>query len=105
MIGRVWHGYTTLENADIYQTLLQTKVLPDIARRKLLGYRSVQVLRRELEYEVDFITIMWFDSLEQIRAFTGNDYATAHVPEEARRVLKRFDARSQHYELVESIEY
>ncbi|WP_339786185.1 hypothetical protein [uncultured Imperialibacter sp.] len=43
---------------------------------------------------------MYFDSLENIRSFTGDDYETAHVPERARAVLKRFDGKAIHRELV-----
>ncbi|MHA2156607.1 MAG: acyl-CoA dehydrogenase [Candidatus Hodarchaeales archaeon] len=42
---------------------------------------------------------MWFDSLEAIRAFAGEDYEVAVVPPKARRLLSRYDARSQHYEV------
>ena len=44
---------------------------------------------------------MWFDSLESVEAFAGADYETAVVPPKARAVLKRFDARSRHYEVRE----
>ncbi len=105
MVGRIWHGYTTTENAQAYLEVLRSIVLPGIAAKKILGYRSIQVLRRDFGEEVEFVTIMWFDSLENIRAFTGDDYEVAHVPVEARRVLKRFDERSQHYEVVEELRY
>lgn len=105
MIGRIWHGYTTPENADAYLTILKSEVLPGIAAMKIVGYRSIQVLRRPLVDEIEFITIMWFDSLENVKAFTGEDYETAHVPAAARKVLKRFDSRSQHYDLIHELHY
>jgi heme-degrading monooxygenase HmoA len=105
MIGRIWHGYTTRANAQPYFDVLRSSVLPGIAAKKISGYRSIQVLRRDLGDEIEFITIMWFDSLENVRAFTGDEYEVAHVPPEARRVLKRFDERSQHYEVVEELHY
>jgi hypothetical protein len=40
-----------------------------------------------------------------VKAFTGEDYEAAYVPDAARKVLKRFDARSQHYEVRESRDY
>jgi hypothetical protein len=49
--------------------------------------------------EVEFVTIMWFDSLDAVRAFAGDDYEVAVVPEKARAVLSHFDERSQHYEV------
>jgi hypothetical protein len=56
-------------------------------------------LRRSLEDEVEFVTIMWFDSIEAVRTFAGEDYEAAVVPPKARALLSRFDARSQHYEV------
>lgn len=105
MIGRIWHGYTTPANADAYERILKTEVLPGIAAMKVAGYRSVQVLRRPLRDEVEFVTIMLFDSLDAVKAFVGEDYERAHVPQKAREVLSRFDERSQHYEIVESLTY
>lgn len=105
MVGRIWHGYTTRENAEAYFSVLTSQVIPGIAAKRIPGFRKIQVLRRPVEEEVEFITIMWFDSLENVKAFTGDDYEVAHVPAEARKVLKRFDGRSQHYEVVEEREY
>jgi hypothetical protein len=56
-------------------------------------------LRRSLENEVEFVTIMWFDSIEAVRSFAGEHYEAAVVPTKARALLSRFDARSQHYEV------
>ncbi len=69
------------------------------------GYRSIEVLRRPLADEVEFITIMRFDSLELVRQFVGEDYEIAHVPEAAQQVLERWDKRSQHYEIRETCSY
>lgn len=100
MVGRIWHGWTTLQNADTYERIVSTEVLPEIAARQIAGYRGAHLLRRSLEDEVEFVTIMWFDSLEAVREFMGDDYAVAHVPPQARAVLARFDERSQHYEAL-----
>ena len=89
------------ENADAYEILLKTEIFPGIAAKRVAGYRGVQLLRRPAGDEVEFATIMSFDSLEAVKAFAGADYETAYVPEKARQVLARFDARSQHYELRE----
>jgi heme-degrading monooxygenase HmoA len=105
MIGRIWHGWTTAENADAYEKLLKTEVLPGIADMNVPGYRSIQVLRRPYEHEIEFVTIMWFDSLDSVKSFVGKDYERAHVPPEARKVLARYDERSQHYELIEQLDY
>ncbi len=100
MISRIWHGWTTPENADAYEGIVSNEVLPDIAARQIPGYRGAHLLRRPLKDEVEFVTIMWFDSLDAIRRFMGDDYEVAHVPPKAQAVLARFDARSQHYDVL-----
>lgn len=101
MISRIWHGWTDPENADIYEGLLRSEIFTGIQERSIAGFRGIHLLRRDLGDEVEFITIMWFDSLEAVRAFAGEDYEAAVVPAKARAVLKRFDARSQHYQVQE----
>jgi heme-degrading monooxygenase HmoA len=99
MISRIWHGWTTPENADAYEALLKSEIFAGIQDREIAGYRGLQLFRRSLETETEFITIMWFDSWDAVRAFAGDDHEVAVVPEKARALLARFDARSQHYEV------
>src|SRR5512135_3316067 len=99
MISRIWHGYTTPENADTYEALLKSEIFVGIHGRNIHGYRGIQLFRRPLGDEVEFITLMWFDSIEAIKEFAGEDYEVAVVPHKARQVLKRFDSRSQHYDV------
>jgi heme-degrading monooxygenase HmoA len=99
MISRIWHGYTSFDNADAYEELLKSEIFVGINRRKIKGYKGIQLLRRDLENGVEFITIMWFDSIESVRIFAGEDYEQAVVPKEAKMLLSRFDQRSQHYEV------
>ena len=103
MISRIWHGYTTRENADAYEELLKEEIFVGIHDRHIPGFREIQLFRRPLEEEVEFITVMWFDSLDAVRLFAGEDYALAVVPSKARLILKRFDERSQHYEVREQL--
>ena len=103
MIGRIWHGYTTPENADAYENLLKEEIFIGIRNRDIQGFQEIQLFRRELGDEVEFITIMWFDSIESVRAFAGEDYEIAVVPPKARLLLKHFDERSQHYEVREQL--
>uniref|UniRef100_A0A7V3E7S4 Antibiotic biosynthesis monooxygenase n=1 Tax=Ignavibacterium album TaxID=591197 RepID=A0A7V3E7S4_9BACT len=105
MIARIWHGWTTPENADVYENLLMKEIFSGIAGKNIPGYKGIQLLRRTLEKEEEFITIMWFDSIENVKLFAGEDYTKAVVPQKAREVLKRFDEYSQHYEVKEKIEY
>lgn len=99
MISRIWHGWTTPGNADEYEALLKEEIFVGIQERHIRGFQGIQLLRRQVGEEVEFVTIMSFDSLDAVRAFAGEDYEVAVVPDKARAVLSRFDARSQHYEV------
>jgi antibiotic biosynthesis monooxygenase (ABM) superfamily enzyme len=99
MICRIWHGWTTPENADAYERLLRAEIFRGIADRGIPGYHGIELLRRMAGDSVEFVTLMWFDSVESVRAFAGPDYEVAVVPPEARALLERFDARSAHYEV------
>jgi heme-degrading monooxygenase HmoA len=98
MIVRLWHGWTTQSNADEYETLLRSEILPGINR--IPGFRGAEVLRRESEAGVEFVTLTLFDSIEAVRAFAGEDYEAAVVLPKARKLLSRFDQRSVHYQSV-----
>lgn len=104
MISRIWHGYTTHENADAYETLLKKEIFHRIGERQIKGYKGIQLFRRKLENEEEFITIMWFDSMDSVCSFAGEDYETAVVPPKARKLLSRFDARSQHYDVKAKVD-
>ncbi|HEX9759579.1 MAG TPA: hypothetical protein VGA40_01595 [Candidatus Acidoferrales bacterium] len=109
MIARIWHGWTAPENAVAYEELLRTRILPAIRHKP--GCRCIHLFRREgnaaaggvagtAASEVEFVTLLFFDSLDAIRAFAGAQYDVAVVPPEARKLLARFDERSTHYETV-----
>lgn len=99
MISRIWHGWTIPANADVYEALLKEEIFVGIQNRQITGYRGIHLLRRDLGDEVEFVTIMWFDTLDAVRSFAGEDYEIVVVPPKARAVLSHFDARSQHYEV------
>ena len=105
MISRIWHGWTTHENADKYEELLKSEIFPSIEKKNVKGYRKINLLKRVLEKEVEFITIMLFDNLEAVKEFVGEDIERSYVPESARKVLLRHDERSQHYENINEIIY
>ena len=101
MIARLWHGWTAAEDADAYQRLLRTRILPGIAAREISGYGGAHLLRRqESGGEVEFVTVLWFESLESVRAFAGEEHERAVVPPEARELLARYDEVSRHYDVV-----
>lgn len=102
MIVRIWRGWTTPENADAYEHIVSAEVLPGISERGVPGYHGAFLLRRTLVDEVEFATIMQFDSLEAVRAFAGDDHEAAYVPPRAREVLARFEQKSAHYDVLQA---
>jgi antibiotic biosynthesis monooxygenase (ABM) superfamily enzyme len=104
-IKRVWHGWTTQENADKYQNLLHNEVFPGIEAKKIPGYQSIELFRREVGDEVEFVTTMTFDSLQNVIDFQGEDYEHCYVPDAAKLVLKRWDQVSAHYDTIEFRKY
>jgi heme-degrading monooxygenase HmoA len=101
MICRIWHGWTTQQNADAYERLLKEEIFAGIAMRKIEGYRGIQLLRLDRDTETEFVTMMWFTSVDAVRAFAGDDYTRAVVPTKAQALLSRYDARSAHYDVRE----
>lgn len=96
MIARIWHGWTSNSNADAYEQLLQTKILPGIHRVK--GYKGAHLLRRPADAETEFITVTYWESMEAIREFAGPEGSHAVVPPEAQELLKHYDQESVHYD-------
>jgi hypothetical protein len=101
VICRLWRGWTSPENADAYERIVHNEVIPGIEARKIAGFRHIDLMKRDLGSEIEFQTLMWFDSVDAIKAFVGDDYAVSHVPPQARAVLTRFDERAAHYELID----
>ena len=110
MIARVWHGWTKPEHADAYEAMLKPELLPGISKAK--GYRGSYLLRRNAgkdakaksgssgSPEVEFITILLFDSLEDVKAVAGREYEKSIIPEERRKYLSRHEEKAVHYEVV-----
>jgi heme-degrading monooxygenase HmoA len=101
MICRRWRGWTTKDNADAYERIVRGQVIPGIEARRIPGFRSIDLVRRERDQDVEFMTLMWFDTLDAVKAFMGEDYEVAHVPAQARAVLADFDKCSAHYEVLD----
>ena len=100
-VKRVWHGWTAPKNAQAYEDLLRAEVFPGIEAKNIPGFRSIELLRRDLGEEVEFVTIMTFDTLQNVIDFQGEDYERAYVPDAAQAVLKRWDPASAHYDVPE----
>jgi hypothetical protein len=103
-IKRIWHGWTSPKNADLYQELLHREIFPAIEAKNIGGYRSVELFRRELKGEVEFVTIMTFETIQDVKKFQGKEYEKSYVPDSARKLLKRWDQVAAHYESVEKRE-
>ncbi len=98
MIARVWHGSTKPQHADAYEAMLKPELLPGL--NAVRGFKGSYLLRREDGEEVEFITIILWDSIDSVRAFVGGDYETSVIPEERRKYLSRHDAKAKHYEVA-----
>jgi heme-degrading monooxygenase HmoA len=99
MISRIWHGWTTTENADKYESLLRAEVLPGIHRVR--GYNGAYLLRREAaNNEIEFLTITQFTDIVAVKAFAGNDYERAVIAPGAGKFLTHHDERSAYYETL-----
>jgi heme-degrading monooxygenase HmoA len=99
MISRIWHGWTTHENADKYESLLRADVLPGIHR--IRGYTGAYLLRRDAaDDEVEFITMTQFTDMSAVIAFAGKDYERAVIAAGAEKLLNHYDVRSAHYQTI-----
>jgi heme-degrading monooxygenase HmoA len=105
MVARIWHGFTTIENAGPYEKFLKTEFMHAVEKKNIPGYRRFQLLRKEEADGVAFTTIMWFDTLDQIKTFAGEDYEKAVVHPTALSLLKKHDSHAQHFELRHELNY
>jgi heme-degrading monooxygenase HmoA len=97
MIARHWRGWTSLEDADAYEALLNTKVLPGL--KQIAGYRGGYIFRCDGDEESEFVVVNFFDSLEAVKAFAGEDYTVAVFEPEAKALLSRLEPIARHYEV------
>jgi len=104
-IKRVWHGWATKENADRYLSILQNEVIPGIEAKNIPGLRKFEIMRIELQDEVEFLTMITFESLQDVITFQGKYYQKSYVPDPVQKVLKRWDSETLHYELIETRTY
>ena len=98
MIERIWRGWTSAANGDVYATFLRDTFLP--AAHDIPGYLGARVLRRRLGDEYELMTVTHFANMDAIRAFAGDDEEAAHIAPEARKLLSRWDQRVAHYEIA-----
>ena len=102
MIARIWHGSTKPEDADAYESHLVPELLPGLSEKK--GFQRSYLLRRAVGDEVEFITIILWDSLDDVRALAGENYEQAIIPADRLPLLTHYDAKAAHYEVVSTVE-
>lgn len=105
MICRVWRGWTRREDADAYQAVIHHEVIPDIEAQCLDGFQMIDLMRRDVDGEegpqTEFSTLMWFSSIEAVKAFLPQGHDLAYVPEAALGLLQDWDERAAHYEVLD----
>jgi antibiotic biosynthesis monooxygenase (ABM) superfamily enzyme len=102
MIARIWYGWTSRENAEKYEKLLREEVLLEIAKRSIPGYKGAKIFIREADNdEMEFITLLRFETLEAVKLFAGKDYEQPVIPPECKKLLKRHSEKSRHYRVIQ----
>ncbi|HEX4639432.1 MAG TPA: hypothetical protein VH170_08090 [Chthoniobacterales bacterium] len=101
MIARLWYGWTTRDNAQEYERMLREEVLLDIAKKAIPGYKGAELFVRDAENdEVEFVTLLRFETLDAAKIFAGKNYETPVIPPQCKKVLKRCNEKSRHYQVV-----
>jgi hypothetical protein len=97
MIARHWRGWTKPQDADAYEPLLKSKVLPEL--KAITGYQGGHIFRRNEARETEFVVINLFESLDAVRKFAGPNYSVPVFEPEAKRLLVRLKEVACHYEV------
>ncbi len=98
-------GLINISKVIMEKNKIAEEVIPGIEAKKISGYRKIEVLRTEHEHEVEFVTIMTYDSLKSVIGLQGTDYKKYYVPDIAQAVLKRWNKEAAHYELIDTRNY
>jgi antibiotic biosynthesis monooxygenase (ABM) superfamily enzyme len=100
MIARIWHGWTKGADAKTYENMLRDEIFPGIARRNIRGYHGAELFIHEDGGEVEFVTLLRFDSMEAVKEFAGEDESKPVIYPKAESLLTRMDERSRHYRIA-----
>ncbi|SIR30094.1 antibiotic biosynthesis monooxygenase family protein [Micromonospora avicenniae] len=98
MIARTWRGWASPAAADEYEHHYETEAAKHL--HQVPGFRGAHLLRRNDGDEVTFTSITFFSSMNDVRAFAGDDPEQAVVEEDARRALTRWDERVTHHDVA-----
>jgi antibiotic biosynthesis monooxygenase (ABM) superfamily enzyme len=99
MIARIWHGWTKREDAKAYEEMLRNEIFPSIAAPNIRGYRGAELFIRDDGDEVEFVTLLRFDSMEPVKEFAGADEAKPVIYPKAERLIARME-RARHYRVA-----
>jgi hypothetical protein len=100
MICRLWRGWTKKYNADAYDAYLKDELFPRLHQElKDRGYIGFHVLRLAREDEVEFVTLVWFDSRDAVRSFAGDNYELPVISPKGQSLLSRYSDHCDHYDL------
>lgn len=99
MIARIWHGWTKPADAKVYENMLRNEIFPGIAARNISGYHGAELFIREDGNEVEFVTLLRFDSMEGVKEFAGADETRPVIYPGVEQLLTRME-RSQHYRIA-----
>lgn len=102
-IIRTWKGWTTIENASVYEDMLINEVFPSVKKNGVSGLEKVSISTKQGKNEVEFFLVLQFDSLDSIIMFAGQNYEVAYIPDNAKKVLLRYDSNAEHFELREEL--
>ena len=97
MIARIWHGWTKPADAQAYENMLRDEIFPSIAARNIEGYRGAELFINQGADEVEFVTLLRFDSMDAVKQFAGQDEGKPVIYPKAEGLLTRMDERSRHY--------
>jgi hypothetical protein len=102
---RTWKGWTSKDNASVYEDMLINEVFPEVKKKGVKGLEKVSISRRDIEEEVEFFLILQFDSIDSVKTFAGENYEIAYIPDNAKRVLLRYDGTANHYEFKQEMNF
>ena len=99
MIARMWRGWVRTELIDEYVDIVERTGLSEY--RATQGNRGAQLLTRDLGGgRTELVTLSWWDDLDSIRAFAGEDVEVAkYYPEDEPYLLDR-EEKVAHFEVA-----
>lgn len=100
MIARIWRGRTSLAKADDYEKFLKDMAYPDYGGVK--GNRGWLLQRRALPDSVEFMFVSFWDSMDALRAYAGDDPEKPKYYPEDRAALLELPESVEHFDVVDA---